>query len=59
MPVLATDVVASSAPYRRARTRMQTLLAEVTDLPRYYNLALATRPYAQWSHDERDPAARR
>jgi len=32
---------------------------EVTDLPRYYNLALATRPYAQWSHDERDPAARR
>ena len=32
MPVLATDVFASSAPYRRARTRMQTLLAEVTDL---------------------------
>ncbi|MFC0677595.1 CYTH domain-containing protein [Lysobacter korlensis] len=27
--------------------------AEVTDLPRYYNLALATRPYAQWSEDER------
>lgn len=27
--------------------------AEVTDEPRYYNLALATRPYAQWSADER------
>ena len=26
---------------------------EVTDQPRYYNLALATRPYAQWSSDER------
>ncbi|KGM57512.1 CYTH domain protein [Lysobacter arseniciresistens ZS79] len=27
--------------------------AEVTDEPRYYNLALATRPYARWSMDER------
>ena len=26
---------------------------EVTDLPRYYNLALASRPYAQWSDRER------
>lgn len=25
---------------------------EVTELPRYYNLALASRPYAQWSADE-------
>ena len=30
--------------------------AEVTDAPRYYNLALATRPYAQWSQAERDGA---
>jgi len=28
--------------------------AEVTDAVRYYNLALATRPYAQWSQAERD-----
>lgn len=27
--------------------------AEVTDQPRYYNLALADRPYAQWSEAER------
>ncbi|MFC7302493.1 CYTH domain-containing protein [Cognatiluteimonas weifangensis] len=27
--------------------------AEVTDIARYYNLALATRPYAQWSPAER------
>lgn len=26
---------------------------EVTDLPRYYNLALASRPYSQWSEAER------
>ncbi len=31
--------------------------AEVTDESRYYNLALASRPYAQWRADERDPAA--
>lgn len=30
--------------------------AEVTDSVRYYNLALATRPYAQWSQAERDGA---
>lgn len=29
---------------------------EVTELPRYYNLALATRPYSQWSEDERRAA---
>ncbi|MNW21808.1 hypothetical protein D3C71_2229300 [compost metagenome] len=28
--------------------------AEVTESVRYYNLALATRPYAQWSQAERD-----
>lgn len=27
--------------------------AEVTDRPRYYNLALATRPYSRWSDAER------
>ncbi len=27
--------------------------AEVTDAVRYYNLALAARPYAQWRDDER------
>ena len=27
--------------------------AEVTDAPRYYNLALASRPYSQWREDER------
>jgi len=27
---------------------------EVTQAKRYYNLALATRPYAQWHADERD-----
>jgi len=32
--------------------------AEVTDLPRYYNLALAGRPYACWSAAERDGASR-
>ena len=26
---------------------------EVTELPRYYNLALATRPYARWNERER------
>lgn len=27
--------------------------AEATHAPRYYNLALASRPYAQWREDER------
>ncbi len=27
---------------------------QVTDSARYYNLALASRPYAQWTPDERD-----
>ena len=27
---------------------------EATDAPRYYNLALASRPYSQWSEAERD-----
>jgi adenylate cyclase len=29
---------------------------EVTDTPRYYNLALASRPYSQWSEHERAAA---
>src|SRR5690606_41633412 len=38
--------------------RPDWLGAEVTDQPRYYNLALAQRPYARWSAAERgDPAA--
>ena len=28
---------------------------EVTDSSRYYNLALATRPYAQWTDEEKHP----
>ncbi|HEY0501986.1 MAG TPA: CYTH domain-containing protein [Lysobacter sp.] len=36
-----------------AFARPQWVGAEVTDASRYYNLALATRPYAQWSADER------
>jgi len=31
--------------------------SEVTDLTRYYNLALAQRPYSRWSADERDERA--
>ncbi|MCX2930607.1 acyl-CoA carboxylase subunit beta [Mycobacterium sp. CVI_P3] len=34
MPVLATEVIASSDPHQRARTKMQALLAEVKDLER-------------------------
>jgi len=30
--------------------------AEVTELARYYNLALASRPYSQWSETERSAA---
>ena len=30
--------------------------AEVTDAQRYYNLALATRPYSAWTQAERDGA---
>jgi len=37
-----------------AFVRPDWLGAEVTDLPRYYNLALAGRPYSQWSPAERD-----
>ena len=33
--------------------RPEWIGAEVTDSARYYNLALATRPYSQWSAAER------
>lgn len=36
-----------------AYARPDWLGREVTDAARYYNLALATRPYARWSADER------
>ncbi|WP_372013300.1 CYTH domain-containing protein [Pseudoxanthomonas sp. 10H] len=39
-----------------AFVRPDWLGAEVTDLQRYYNLALAGRPYAHWSPAERDGA---
>jgi adenylate cyclase len=31
--------------------------SEVTELQRYYNLALAERPYAQWTEEERQPCS--
>ena len=37
--------------------RPQWLGVEVTDTPRYYNLALASRPYSQWSGAEQSGAA--
>ncbi|AKC85487.1 CYTH domain-containing protein [Pseudoxanthomonas suwonensis] len=37
-----------------AFARPAWLGAEVTDQPRYYNLALAGRPYSQWSPQERN-----
>ena len=36
-----------------AFARPDWLGVEATDAPRYYNLALASRPYSQWSEDER------
>lgn len=36
-----------------AFARPDWLGAEVTASPRYYNLALASRPYSQWRDDER------
>ena len=35
-----------------AFARPDWLGVEATDAPRYYNLALASRPYSQWSEDE-------
>ncbi len=36
-----------------AFTKPEWAGAEVTDSPRYYNLALATRPFQQWTEAER------
>lgn len=38
-----------------AFARPAWLGAEVTDEARYYNLALASRPYSQWTNRERNP----
>ena len=40
-----------------AYARPDWLGREVTDAARYYNLALATRPYVRWSADERSGEA--
>ena len=39
-----------------AFARPEWVAGEVTHLKRYYNLALATRPYAAWGAPERDAA---
>lgn len=39
-----------------AFTKPDWIGAEVTDSGRYYNLALATRPFSQWTGPERDGA---
>ena len=41
------------ADAHEAFARPDWLGVEVTDTPRYYNLALASRPYSQWSEAER------
>lgn len=40
---------------REAFAHPNWLGAEVTMLPRYYNLALASHPYSHWGEDERSP----
>ena len=40
----------------QAIERPDWLGREVTELPRYYNLALAAHPYARWSDAEREAA---
>lgn len=47
--VAEIELDAVDAPFPRP----DWLGAEVTDLPRYYNLALAARPYAVWDAGER------
>jgi adenylate cyclase len=37
-----------------AFAKPEWLGGEATDAPRYYNLALASRPYSQWRGDERE-----
>ena len=47
--VAELELAHADAPFERPGW----LGVEVTDAPRYYNLALASRPYAQWREDER------
>ena len=47
--VAELELAHPDAPYQRP----DWLGVEVTDTPRYYNLALASRPFAQWRDDER------
>ena len=47
--VAEIELDAVDAPFERPAW----LGVEVTELVRYYNLALAARPYAQWSEQER------
>jgi len=49
--VAEIELDAADEPFARP----DWLGAEVTDEPRYYNLALATRPYSQWTGTERHP----
>ena len=49
--LVVAEIELSSADETFARP--DWLGAEVTDASRYYNLALATRPYLQWNADER------
>ncbi len=48
--VAELELAHADAPF----VRPHWLGAEVTDTPRYYNLALASRPFAHWRADERD-----
>lgn len=47
--VAELELPAADHPFRRP----EWLGSEVTDLPRYYNLALAERPFAQWNDEEK------
>lgn len=47
--VAEIELPAADAPFPRPAW----LGTEVTDQPRYYNLALAARPYAQWRDEEK------
>ncbi len=49
--VAELELDSADEPYARP----DWLGAEVTELARYYNLALAERPYSRWSPEERAP----
>lgn len=51
--VAEIELESADAPFARP----DWIGAEVTDAPRYYNLALATRPYSQWNEAERSGGA--